>query len=138
MVGWSLFSGDPSEWDKNIERFEGATLYQTYSWGNHKASTGWEVYRLIYNENGKPACMIQALVRQMHLGIGIVWVPGGILGNLKKFDGSSIKKLLKLSVMIVRSSFNYESTIEFSKLKELGWRKAIHCLNSGLSMTIRP
>lgn len=137
---WQVFAGDDAEnWDKKLMSFPDFSLYQTFSWGEYRGKFGWQPHRWIaYDEQGFIITMVQGLVRLYPFRTGLVWAPGGPVGNLSAI-GSGFLNSLKQATGLKRIFCRFFPTRANKKedsyiLTNAGITKARHSINSGLSM----
>ena len=100
MVKWVLAENiQHREWDNELLKFSNFDFYQCYDWGEYKKNFGWSSYRfLAINSENKVFAMAQLLLKKLPLSMGILWCPGGPVGdeNLinKDFIMDDIDKIL--------------------------------------------
>lgn len=140
---WKLLDKVEAEelWDKALVKFPDYTLFQTLVWGEYKRDFGWLPYRWVaYNGNGEVCAMMQGLLRRYPLDIGVVWAPGGPVGDISLFDKSFHETILQsigVKRLYCRFFSNYRRQISDEMvLKSYRWTKAIFPINSGLSMRL--
>lgn len=140
MVIWNALTGDNAEnWDKNLLSFPDFSLFQTFSWGEYRGRFGWQPHRwAAYDEQGRIIAMVQALVRLYPLKTGLVWAPGGPVGNLSAIGSgffSFLKRITGLKRVFCRFyPIRTNNEKDASILAGSGMTKARHPINSGLSM----
>lgn len=145
MVSWTLLSRNEAaeSWDKNLSRFNDFTHSQTFSWGEYRSAFGWQPYRWVASgANGEIVAMMQGLVRIYPGRIGLIWVPGGPVGNVQCWDSELRRVLVEttgLSRLYVRicptRPYRAEDVL---MLRSLGWKRSAAPLLSGLSMMYNP
>jgi len=142
MLNWQLWEGTAEAWDQLLERFSDYSVYQSYAWGEHRARFNWRPLRLVLRKEDNISAMVQILIRNYPLNLGLVWIPGGPLGDIDFWDAS-----LQRAIMVgagVRflycriNSMRRHSAEEELKLTVRGWRKSAYPLNSGLSLAYKP
>jgi len=141
MVRWQVISENEAEkeWNMNLLRLAGYSLFQTYEWGEYKSRLGWKTYRCAaYDDNGLMVTMLQGLVRNYPFGTGVIWVPGGPVGDIAAV-GNGLFELIKRTSGFNRFYVRLFPTREGNPDDELvllkcGMNKARHAINSGLSM----
>jgi lipid II:glycine glycyltransferase (peptidoglycan interpeptide bridge formation enzyme) len=141
MIEWKLLS-HPEElraWDSNLMQFADYNYCQTLAWGDYRAYFGWKLYRwAAYTENGEPVALMQGLLRIYPGRIGVLWVPGGPIGDISLMNKDS-QRLIVQTTGIKRLYCRISSTRAYRAgdslmLKHQGWNRAIRPLGSGMSM----
>jgi hypothetical protein len=145
MVSWELLSRDKAaeSWDKNLLRFDDFTHTQTYSWGEYRSAFGWQPYRWVARgADGEIAAMMQGLVRIYPGHIGLVWTPGGPVGDIQCWNAELRRAIVestglrRLYVRICPTRHYHAEDV--LALRSLGWQRSAAPLLSGLSMTYNP
>lgn len=142
MLNWQLWNGSADEWDVLLQEFPGFTVYQNHAWGEHRARFGWRPLRLVVREGEKITAMAQILLRQYPFGIGVVWIPGGPMGDVDLW-GSGLQDAIRAAAGVRflycrLNSMRPYSTKDELKLTTLGWRRSAHPFNSGFSLAYQP
>lgn len=145
MVGWRLLSRDEAaeSWDENLLRFDDFTHTQTYSWGEYRSVFGWRPCRwVVSGADGEIVAMMQGLLRIYPGKIGLIWVPGGPVGDIQYWNSDLRRTLAEttgLSRLYVRicptRPYRAEDALA---LRSLGWQRSAAPLLSGLSMIYSP
>lgn len=140
MSNWRIWGKSAEEWDKELMAFNDYNVYQCYGWGEVKSKQGWKALRLFLEMDGKCIAMVQMQVKQLPLGIGLIWIPGGPVGALKNYDKiflADIRSLLKIRILFLRMNImrKFEET-DKSSLLSYGWRYAFKPILSGVSVLI--
>ena len=140
MVKWVLAENiQKMQWDNELFKFSNFDFYQCYDWGEYKKHFGWSSYRLLaINSENKVFAMAQLLLKKLPLSMGILWCPGGPVGdeNLinKDFIDTCLKEINR-KILYIRIRPKYEYSLE---LKELfigyGWKESIFKITNGASM----
>lgn len=142
MLNWKLWNGTSEEWDGLLQKFPDYTVYQSYAWGEHRARFGWLPLRLVARDDVNVIFMAQILIRRYPLNVGVVWVPGGPLGDIELW-GESFQREIRIVTGVkflycrLNSMRTYVAKDEL-KLASLGWRRSAYPLNTGLSLTYQP
>ena len=140
MVKWILAKDiQGNEWDKQLFKFSNYDFYQCYDWGEYKKQFGWYPYRfLAIDSENKILGMSQLLLKKLPLSIGMLWCPGGPVGdkNLinKDFINTCFNETKKRILYIrIRPKYQYSERLEM-KLKNDGWKESIFKITNGSSM----
>ena len=82
---WTVWDGPSSEWNKIVAQFPDVNVYQSAEWADHKSNSGWGVVRIVcFADSATVIAAAQCLYRSGPLSTGVVWVPGGPIGDLNK------------------------------------------------------
>lgn len=145
MVVWRLLSRDEAQesWDRNLLMFDDFSHTQTFPWGEYRNAIGWQPYRWVARtEDGVVVALLQGLLRTYPGRIGVVWVPGGPVGDIRYCD-SGLRRVIvettgcnRLYVRISPTrSYRAEDAL---MLRSLGWQRCTAPMLSGLSMMYNP
>ena len=140
MVTWKLISDAQglAEWNDNLRAFDDYSIYQTIEWGNHRGSFGWLPYRWAAFEGERIVAMAQGLLRRYPAGVGLIWMPGGPVGDIATWGPDLQQEILRstgLRWLYCRfNSFRIAHDDHTRLLTQLGWRKPRVMLTSGHSM----
>ena len=77
---WKIYTGDDICWNEYIYKSKGQ-FRQLFEWGEFKRKLGWNVLRVVLEENGNIRNSSQILYRKK-LFLCYSWIPGGINGSL--------------------------------------------------------
>lgn len=141
MVKWTPISSEDalSEWDANLLRFDDYSYSQMRSWGDYRACFGWQVFRwAAITDTGAVSAMIQGFLRTYPGGIGMLWVPGGPVGDISTWNRELRQTIIKTTgikrlycrISPIRSHCAADALL----LESQGWRKPRHRILSGMSM----
>ena len=137
MVKWKIVE-NKKEWDKNLSLFDLSSYLQIWEWGEFRSSFGWKPLRCIANKNSVPQAMIQFLVKSLPMRIGIIWVPGGPVGNVDAWSDSLldvVKKLTGLRHVVLKiNDSRLENNDDILAMEKSGWNKSSNPLSTGLSL----
>jgi lipid II:glycine glycyltransferase (peptidoglycan interpeptide bridge formation enzyme) len=145
MVNWLCVHDDQAreEWDTLQYGFTGATYLQSYKWGLYRSQFGWRVVRWIaIDSTGAVVCMLQALFRAYPGSLGLLWAPGGPIGDLSCCDAALQAAMadatgcrhLYCRLNLTRP-YHAEDAL---KLSAYAWRRALIPITSGLSLDYNP
>lgn len=142
MLNWQLWNGTAEEWDRLLQKLPDYTVYQSHAWGVHRERFGWRPLKLVVQDGDDIIAMVQILTRRYPFSIGIVWIPGGPLGDIDLWGGSlqhAIRAVLKVRFLYCRlNSMRPHSAEDELKLTSLHWQRSKYPLNSGLSLAYQP
>lgn len=142
MVSWTIVEDMTAEkWDKQLLNFSDYDFYQTYNWGQYKKYFGWTSYRFIaIDPNNKIVGMAQCLLKSFPFSIGVLWCPGGPVGDYKvinkNFRKSCYKTLGKRLLYFRIRSSNIKSVESSNYLIDSGWKQPKNKITNGLSMLL--
>jgi len=142
MLTWHEWNGTEESWDALLRVFPDDTVYQSYRWGMHKAHSGWRPIRLVGRNGSTITSMVQLLVKYYPFSIGVVWIPGGPLGDIDSW-GFELQRMIEKAAGVRFLYCRFNSMLPFStedelKLRASGWRRTAYPLLSGLSLLYQP
>lgn len=141
MAHWQVFDGKSAEaWDSELLKFPEANFSQSWDWSLHKEDLGQKPVRLAAYEDGRVRAMAQCFVRRYPLGHALVWIPGGPVGPIELWDESlreAIRKAAGATRVFCRiRPYRMDDAHAAESLKALGWKKASHPLDTGLTIYV--
>ena len=106
---WIVLNKKKDLWFNHLKDFPETTYLNDIEWANHLENFGWKTLRLIKikkNFNNSKT-LLQAFIKFLPLSSAVIWIPGGIIGDLSNIAGlqEEIKKLLKVRFCIIRVRF---------------------------------
>jgi lipid II:glycine glycyltransferase (peptidoglycan interpeptide bridge formation enzyme) len=135
MSKWIVWSGTDEQWDEQLLKFSNACVYQSSSWGGHRADFGWRVTRLI--ESTQNSGFAQILTKKV-FGTTVAWIPGGPVGDLKNLDETFDQQVLGLtqsSRLYIRiNSLEMTSQKSQQQLKFNNWAPVKNKFSTGVSL----
>lgn len=145
MVEWRLLEREfaKRKWDLYLSKFTDRNCYQTFGWGEYKGSQGWTPYRwAAFDENNKIAALFQGLFRKFSLGLGLLWGPGGPIGDIETW-GLQLRHKILDTLRVKKCYCRFYPQRQYNQhdvllLKGHGWQRVLHPISSGLSMWIDP
>ena len=101
MLKWELWQdpGTLSQWDNRLAAFDDRSIYQTMAWGEYRRALGWTPYRWAAVDNGNVVAMAQGLLRRYAAGVGLLWLPGGPVGDVAAWN-TGLQSIMRRSVGI--------------------------------------
>lgn len=141
MTNW--FVHNPrlhGDWEKHLATLIGSNFFQTKAWGQVKEASGWCVLPMIALAEDKAVAMALVLHRPQPLLGRMVWLPGGIAGDLSLPATNLIqglKKELGVAWIYIRTNFVgfTESKVLTLQQRTNGWSKPSVNIGSGLSLS---
>tara|TARA_A100001388_G_scaffold227346_1_gene178678 strand:- start:9 stop:1007 length:999 start_codon:yes stop_codon:yes gene_type:complete len=126
---WLIINKKNDLWFNSLKDFPESTYLNDIEWANHLEKFGWKTLRLIKIKNNpqNSKTLIQAFIKFLPLSTAIIWIPGGIIGDLSNIMGlqEEIKKILNVRFCIIRIRFpqlySCRNEIELMKYK---WQRA--------------
>ena len=143
MAEWKLLAEETAKqiWDSQLIKFDDCSPYQTYSWGQYHKTLGWQpCYFVAEGAEGKTSAMFLGLLRRYPFGIGLMWSTGGPIGDIKTWDESLPKTVLKaaqLKRLYLRFRCDRErnaQTVLF--LNHQNWLRSLYTITSNVSMEL--
>lgn len=89
---WVRADASDPEWDAFVAGLDGASVFQSAGWAEHRRRSGWRIERWCLSEGGTRAAL-QLLLRRLP-GIVVAWAPGGPIFDPTDADPSVIRGLL--------------------------------------------
>ncbi len=142
MLVWRQWTGSLLEWDAMVVRLPDFTVFQGHAWGEHRARFGWSPIRLVGTVGAEVVAAAQIMVRRYPLGVGIVWIPGGPLGDVRAWSKEfkqAIRVVSGLRFFYCRlNALSAHSDDSDTTLKASGWSKPSKTISSGMSLEYFP
>lgn len=143
MTEWKLLdeAAAKENWDSQLIRFDDCSPYQTYDWGQYQKSLGWQPYHfLAVNESGEISAMLLGFLRRYPFGTGLMWCPGGPIGEFESWDENlpqAIIKLTNLKHLYIRFRCDQErKPRKVLFLNHRKWNRSIYTITSNVSMEL--
>lgn len=136
---WEIFKGNDEYWDLVLDDFPLKGYLNTVSWGMHLSNLGWKILRLELSNLKKPVAYCQIFIKSYPFGIGVVFIPDGIIGDYKYLSSLQydLTRILGLRFCYVRlresKALHADDCIKFFAA---GWERPIYCRATGLTMTL--
>lgn len=140
---WSVFTGSGDEWDGHLRTLPNPTVHQGSRWAEHRRRFGWVPLRLVARRDERIVAMVQANVRTyLRNAAGVVWVPGGPVGDLAECGNTLRRSVLtatgaRFIVMRINPD-RPTSDLDTNTLTTNGWSKSRRTLLSGSTLHYRP
>ena len=140
MVKWELLTDEDAlaQWDRQLLAFDDYSIYQTIAWGEHRRALGWTPCRWAAFDGGNIVAMAQGLLRRYAGGIGVVWLPGGPVGNINAWSAELqqvIRCTTQLTCVYCRfNSFRARRDEDQQSLTEMNWQRPRTRLTTGASL----
>lgn len=140
MVRWRLLAAadELADWDDRLSAFADHSIYQTCAWGEHRRAMGWTPYRWACHAGNTIISMAQGLVRRYRCGIGVIWIPGGPVGDIGAWGQElqeCIRRDTRLNFIYCRLNLSRASDRNDSmRLAAGGWRPPRSPLTSAASL----
>lgn len=136
-----LDPGSADEWDTWLGAFRGFGFEQSYRWANHRLEHGWKPFRwYAVDDEGRVACIAQGLLKALPFSVGMLWIPGGPVGDMTRLDEGFIDRVrqdLSQRFLYVRFFCHKETSDQDARaLGRAGWRRVPVKLRSGYSMCL--
>ena len=140
MVTWRLINetSELRKWDSQLLQFNDHSIYQTLAWGEQRRMAGWHPYRWAAFDGATLTAMAQGLLKRYPGGIGVVWLPGGPVGDISTWN-SGLQKIIRqsthLNILYCRfNSFRALNMPEQAQLLATGWCRPRSPLGTGASL----
>lgn len=142
MLVWTRWQGNAARWNEILCKFPDFTIYQSHEWGEHRSSSGWKPLRFVAYYNELIVSIVQVLVRYNKLGIAVLWIPGGPVGQASAWNKNMLKVILKecdskFFYCRLSSMINPSPALKLT-LQQAGWSQSTCTLNKALSLEYSP
>jgi lipid II:glycine glycyltransferase (peptidoglycan interpeptide bridge formation enzyme) len=142
MVNWILVNDiSPKDWDIYLQKFSNFDFYQSYNWGEYKKNYGWKPYRFIgVDSNNHVKAIAQCLYKDFPFSIGILYCPGGPLGDLSLINKDFAiicQKIINKKFLYIKLRVNHlknKETLDY--FSDSIWKESKNKLTNGLSMNL--
>ena len=135
---WKIFNKE-SRIEGHISKGFDQSIFNSYCWDLHLKNQGWKSYIWKNNSNNNDESYVKTYIKFYPFKIGIVWIPGGIIGKTENINTlkKSICTELNIQHCYLRVRCNIEDGIkeEINFLKNK-WKKPIINLNSHYTMLL--
>ena len=106
---WLIMNKKNNLWYELIKDLPDSNYLNDIEWANHLERFGWKSLRLAKIKKNFPdsKTLLQAFIKFLPLSTAIIWIPGGIIGDLTNIVGlqEEIKKILKVNFCLIRIRF---------------------------------
>jgi len=137
VVVWTVVN-HKSEWQDLLSECKLNSYLQMWDWGEYKSYSGWTPIRIVGYQDSDIKVMAQLLVRYYPLKLGVVWIPGGVVGELALWTESlldAVKEFTKLNYLILKiNDMRKKSGHDELLLENRGWSRSKSPLSTGLSL----
>lgn len=135
---WERWDGSDEQWDAIVRTSEGASVYQTQRWGKHRQQFDWTPVRMVAHRNGRVVAMIQVQTRRYLSVVGLVWSPGGPIGDLaecgREMRRAISREIGARSVVFRLNAMRPYADRDAAMLSRQGWVNSQETILSGLSL----
>jgi hypothetical protein len=136
---WQLYQGDEDSWGEMLKNFPNKGYLNDISWGKHLSNMGWVCLRWEFSKSGSPKGYCQSFFKSYPFGVGMVWIPDGIVGDYRYISSLHHDLFHSLDVRYcyirLRDSmvFNADDHIKFLIG---GWVRPKISLSAGMTMSL--
>lgn len=134
---WQPFQGDEVLWREILKKFPDKGYLNDTSWSNHLSNMGWVCLRWEFSKAGRPIAYCQSFFKSYSFGLGILWIPDGIIGNYRYISSLNQDLFKNLGLRYCYIRFR-DSTIfnadDYVNLLKVGWTRPSTLLFNGLTM----
>jgi len=136
---WQPYQGDEVSWGKMLKNFPDKGYLNDTSWGKHLSNMGWVCLRWEFSKSENPIAYCQSFFKSYPFGIGVLWIPDGIVGNYLYI--SSLNQDLQHSLGIRYCYIRFRDSMIFNandyiKLLKVGWVRPATFLSYGMTMSL--
>jgi lipid II:glycine glycyltransferase (peptidoglycan interpeptide bridge formation enzyme) len=135
---WERWEGSDIDWDATVRTCAGASVYQSHRWGKHRQQFGWTPIRMVARRNGRVVAMIQVQTRRYLSFVGLVWSPGGPVGDLAEC-GREMRRAISRAIGARYVVFRLNTMRPYddgdaAMMSRQGWINSQETILSGLSL----
>jgi len=136
---WRQYRGDEISWSEMLLSFPNKGHLNDVSWATHLHNSGWNCLRWEFIKQNIPIAYCQGFLKKYPLGVGVLWIPDGIIGDYKHISSlhHDLYNILNLRFLYIRfresQVFNVD---DYIKILAGGWSKPKIPLGSSLTMML--
>ena len=136
---WREYQGDENSWSQMLLAFPNKGYLNDVSWGRHLNNMGWSCLRWAFIRNEAPSAYCQGFLKKYPFGVGVLWIPDGIIGDYKHISSlhHDLYNILNLRFLYIRfresQVFNVD---DYIKILVGGWSTPKTPLGSSLTMML--
>ena len=115
---WQEYQGDEASWSEILLGFPNKGYLNDVSWSRHMNNMGWSCLRWVFIKNEVPSAYCQGFLKKYPFGVGVLWIPDGIIGDYKHISSlqHDLYNSLKLRFLYIRfresQAFNVDDYIK--------------------------
>ena len=123
---WQPYQGDDVSWGKMLKNFPDKGYLNDTSWGKHLSNMGWVCLRWEFSKSENPTAYCQSFFKSYPFGIGVLWIPDGIIGNYRYI--SSLNRDLNKNLGLRSCYIKFRDSMVFNandyiELLKVGWAR---------------
>tara|TARA_B110000467_G_C18332020_1_gene494008 strand:- start:1860 stop:2861 length:1002 start_codon:yes stop_codon:yes gene_type:complete len=136
---WQPYQGDELSWSDILNNFPNKGYLNDISWGNHLSNMGWVCLRWEFSKSESPKAYCQSFFKSYPFGVGILWIPDGIIGDYRYISSlhQDLCHSLDLKYCYIRfrdsTVFNAE---DYIKVLIGGWARPKTLRSAGMTMSL--
>ncbi|MDC1238138.1 aminoacyltransferase [Pseudomonadales bacterium] len=136
---WQPYQGDDVSWGKMLKNFPDKGYLNDTSWGKHLSNMGWVCLRWEFSKSENPIAYCQSFFKSYPFGIGVLWIPDGIIGNYRYI--SSLNRDLNKNLGLRSCYIKFRDSMVFNandyiELLKVGWVRPATLLSNGMTMSL--
>ena len=136
---WQPYQGDEDSWSEMLNNFPNKGYLNDISWGKHLSNMGWVCLRWEFSKSGSPTAYCQSFFKSYPFGLGILWIPDGIIGDYRYI--SSLQQDLCHSLHLKYCYIRFrDSTVfnadDYIKVLIGGWVRPKTPRSAGMTMSL--
>jgi len=141
MSRWILIKQENRElWNDILSYLKCNNLYQSFEWGVVQSAKGWVPYNFVLHSDDGDALLAVQILSKKRFGLTIIWIPGGVAGNIKYLDEdfrSTIKYHLKTYFLYIRCNMQVQvENKSIGVMLDNGWTKPLKKITSEKSILV--
>lgn len=142
-MSWQILTDERAldNWDADLIKFSEYSTFQTRAFGEYNRALGWQpIFLKNADETGAARAMMLGFLRRYPLGIGLMWCPGGPIGDVSLWNSElqqTIVKTAKLKRLYCRFRCDRErNTSDALALNHAGWTRSWFIMHSSFTMEL--
>ena len=136
---WQPYLGDEDSWSQMLNNIPNKGYLNDISWGKHLSNMGWTCLRWEFSKLGSPKAYCQSFLKSYPFGLGVLWIPDGIIGDhryISSLNQDLFRSLhLKYCYIRFRDSTVFNAD-DYIKILIGGWARPKTDFGAGMTMLL--
>jgi len=136
---WQPYQGDEDSWSEMLKNFPNKGYLNDISWEKHLSNMGWVCLRWEFSRSGSPMAYCQSFFKSYPFGVGVLWIPDGIVGHYRYISSLQQDLFNSLDLRYCYIRFRESKVFnpdDYIKLLIGGWVRPKAPLNTGMTMSL--
>ena len=136
---WQPYKGDDDSWSEILSKFPSKNYLNNISWGKHLSNMGWLCLRWEFSKSGRSKAYCQSFFKSYPFGLGILWIPDGIIGDCSYTSslGHDLSRSLQVKHCYIRFRDSTQlNPDDYIKLLMGGWVRPKASRSAGMTMSL--